>query len=535
MRVVALHRPARVSGVSVAGLRAAMLKPPHHAWRPMVVGEELSDGDVRRSALAGAPDLCTVSWPAGSDPVAQVLAVGRALDRLGAQVVVPNDLPHGFVAAALRRHRGVRCAAWMHSASHEGELLVTHCLELADSWRGVSTGVRDHVIATGAEAALTLDDSPGPAPAFVDIPLRPAPLPPPPLRLLYAGRLEKHHKRVLDLATLCDELLSAGVSYRMVIAGEGPAEQELRTAITPHLEAGRVQLVQPVAPGEIRRLIEQSHVGLLVSGSEGAPTIVMESLAAGRPAAITTGCGDAAAWVRDGLEGVVVATGDMRSMALRLAAIAQSPATLAGMARAAHARARTDLSEDARAPALDSLVEEARAKPAGLTSAPSVIAHWERILHAVSAIGPAPPDSVADLARGWLADLGAQAHGLTLDSLPRGVPPRDTPAERRLRRALQSLRADGARRVALYAAGRHTRKVARVIEQSSDIVAIIDDRAGEPSGPPPVLSQRPVLRPDDFRSLGADALIISSDEHERELLARAKQFAPNVIPLYDAA
>ncbi|CAG1001404.1 hypothetical protein PHYC_02913 [Phycisphaerales bacterium] len=534
-RVLALHRPARVSGVSVAGLYAAGLQPPHYAWRPMVIGECLGPDDLRRSALAEAPGLTCAAWPPGGDPVAQTLAVREALFGVGASVVVPNDLPHGFAAAALLRHHGVRCAAWLHSASHEGELLVTHCLELANAWRAVSTGVRDHTIAAAAEAGLTIAPSAELAPAFVDVPARPPPMPALPLRLLYAGRLEKHHKRVLDLSVLCDHLLAAGTPFHLCIAGEGPAEAELRQSLAPHAAAGRVSMVAPVRPSGMRSLLESHHFSLLVSASEGAPTIVMESLAAGRPAAITASCGDAASWVRDGVEGIVVPTAGMALLARKLSHAAGSPALLERLARAAHSRARSQLSARSRAPALDALIQDAAYSDVHLATPEAILSHWRRILHSLAAIGPVLPLRAEFLARAWLRDLGARALGVRLADLPLHVPPRDTPAERRLRRTLASLRQAGATRLALYAAGQHTRKVARVIEESPDIIAIIDDRAGQPSGPPAVLAERPVLPPNAYASLHADALIISSDEHERELLVRGRAFAARVVPLYDAA
>jgi len=533
MNVVALHRPAKVSGVSTAGRSAAQLKPPFTGWRPLIIGENLTRADLQQSPLADAPgaDFCT--WAAGADAIDQVLSARAMLRSIRADVVVSNDLPHAFVAAGLDHHRGLRCAAWLHSASHDGEGLVTSCFELADAWRAVSHEGRRRTIATAAELNLTIPPPRATAPAFLDVPASPAPLPPgDTLRLLYAGRLEKYHKRILDLARLCDALAAFNTPFHLTIAGDGTAAAELRTALSPHLATGKVSLTGPVNPAQMQQLLSTHHVLVLVSGSEAAPMCVMEAMAAARPAAITTSCGEAVHWVRDGIDGILAPTGDMPALAARLASLASDPRALAAMSHAAWSRATALFAPTARAPALQALVTEAAAAPSD-RSQNAVQARWTHILHALNAIGPVPPQRLAWLAEVWTSELRASGLSTQNLSLPPTILHRPSPAERRLQAVLRTLRTQGHTRVALYGAGRHTRALTQTLETAHEVVAIIDDAAGQAHGPPPRIGGKPVLAPSQFPLLDVHALIISSDEHERELFARATTFASNIIPLYE--
>lgn len=91
--------------------------------------------------------------------------------------------------------------------------------------------------------------------------------------------------------------------------------------------------------------------------------------------------------------------------------------------------------------------------------------------------------------------------------------------------------AAGYRRVALYGAGRHTLPITRQPWQWHDIrvAAILDDNP--PPGPAPTLRGIPILRPADLPA-DIDAVVISSDAHEREIYQRAVQvLAPRRIPI----
>jgi len=530
--VVALYRASSLSGVVSAGVRLAQLPPPHVAWRPLIVGPGLTRQTVASSPLGRCRGVDFATWREGADAPTQVRAVRHKIRELGARVVVPNDLAHGFVAAALEHHRGVRCAAWIHADYHDGDDLVLTCGELADTWRAVS--------ARGAERVRRLDVMPtvgGVLPACVEVAKDCPPVRRPDgvLRLLYAGRIEKMNKRVLDLVRLADELVARGLAgFVLTVVGAGPAEGELRNAADAHIRAGRMELKGVAALSEMPGMYAASDVTVLVSASEGMPNVVMESLAAARPVAITTGCGGALDVVQDGVQGWVVSTGDMAAMAERLAEIvgdAQSAGRLREMGRAGHQTALARFSPVALGRPYDAMVREAMAAPERSVNhdARALNRRWNAMLTAMASIGPCPEVSVAALRSEWLRGLGVSIE----TPLPLRCERTLSAPERLLLGAVRSLREQGVDRIALYGAGKHTRKVEAALADLPEIVAIVDDRAGS-EGVPDVLFGRAVVPPSDTLALGLEALVISSDEHEREMRARARAWFSGgpVVGLY---
>jgi hypothetical protein len=250
--------------------------------------------------------------------------------------------------------------------------------------------------------------------------------------------------------------------------------------------------------------------------------------------AITSGCGGALDVVKDGEQGWIVSTGDMGAMADRLATLTNDQMrtdVLVQMGAAAHRMARERFTPEALGRSYDSMIREAMAAPARSVRhhGPALSRRWNAILTAIAAIGPCPSGSIAALRTEWLRDLG----------LPVTTPLTLSPArtlnapERMLLGALRALREQGADRIALYGAGKHTRKLEAVIADAGEIIAIVDDRAGT-SGVPPLMFGRPVVPPSDTLALGLEAVIVSSDEHEREMLPRARGWFPGgpVVGLY---
>lgn len=113
------------------------------------------------------------------------------------------------------------------------------------------------------------------------------------------------------------------------------------------------------------------------------------------------------------------------------------------------------------------------------------------------------PARVLPLTEPWLPGLGA----------------------RRLARVMADLRARGISRVALYGAGKHTRKLARSLGAFPEIVAVIDDAAGGGSVPERLWGL-PVVPPSRAGELGLGAVVVSSDEYERMMLQKARAWAP---------
>ncbi len=530
MNVVGIHRPAAVSGVSASGVRLAALPEPHVPWRPLVIGETV-DGDPQRllqvSPLRDVPGVVSCAWKPGTDVHARLAMIRAALREMRADVVVPNDLCEGFVAAALEPD--VAIAAWYHADHYDGDELLLRCGELADAWRTVSDRGQRRVLARRAEWGLSIRGVGGVMPSCVTVTQRPRPVRPADgtLSLLYAGRLEKQTKRVLDLVQLVAAIRGSGVPVRLTIAGDGPAGDELRVAALAAGVLGSFDFRGVVPLGSMPALIDASDALVLVSASEGMPTVVMEAMAAGRPVAITIGCGMAASVVHHGINGVIAPTGDMRMLGGALASAFRA-GSLGAMGAAAHATALSAFSPAAMGPAYDAFVREASE---GRAAREPAAQRWSAILAAVESIGGVRPGDVARIAAEFEG-----LHGIAPGSLPTALPARPGPSARLMEAAVGKLAGLGAGRIALYGAGRHTEKAASVIAAETRIVCFIDDRAGTRGFPAEVMG-RPVWSPRDALAAGIDAVIINSDEHEREMLPRARGWAGAipVIGLYETS
>jgi hypothetical protein len=259
------------------------------------------------------------------------------------------------------------------------------------------------------------------------------------------------------------------------------------------------------------------------------------------------------------------------------------------MGERARAAALERFDIQALAARFDALVDEAAASDDGPApdDADAIARMWSRVLPALEYLGESTPGELCGLLLGWLGDLGSRAvlhlteatEGLGAalasqcavitavadaqrcgrwmgwpmvapDEVPDGtmvisaspeeasrlwgkrvrVLPLVMPrvmnfASRRMMAALDELCGLGCARVVLYGAGKHTRKVLAAIERATEVVGIVDDRAGLRDGPPDQLWGFPVVTPAQAESLRFDAVIVSSDEHERAMLPRAREWA----------
>jgi len=99
----------------------------------------------------------------------------------------------------------------------------------------------------------------------------------------------------------------------------------------------------------------------------------------------------------------------------------------------------------------------------------------------------------------------------------------------RLRSVLASLSERGARRIALYGAGEHTRRIAGHLSGLyPKIVAILDDAKASASSR---IGDLDVRHPDDVPSLALDAVVISSDQWEEDIWSRRALIERYGIPV----
>ncbi len=511
MRIISLHRASSLSGVSVLGARLAEAT---EQITPMIIGESVSEASIERTPLAPIERTLVCSWPSGASPMEQVECVRAALEKAAADAVLANDLPQGYLAAAVMP--GVRCMGLFHGDHPRDHGFYESVLPLCDAWTGVSASIVRTLVSNASVPSVP------PSPVLI------APMcvertnPPPkleagaPLRLLYAGALDGN-KRVLDLPRLCAALDAKAVTFEMVIAGDGPMRAVLEARLRPWLMCKSVRLLGSVPARDMAGWHRWSHVLVLVSETEGWPMVVQEAMAACRVAAVSTGCGGAAEAITHGVDGVVFETGDMQTLASELALMAEHPERIAQ--RAAKGRCLVErLASPARAAAALMQMMEA------LSPAVPAAERWPAWLRSLKLLGEVDAERAAEV---W-----ACAHGVDGRVLPREVPRLATPRERLMRSAVERLIAGGRGRIGIYGAGAHTRAMTRVLacdDLRGCIACIVDD---EPRSA--AMAGLPIVSPAEASKLTLDAVVLSSDGFEHLLAERARAWAGGapIVGLY---
>lgn len=158
-----------------------------------------------------------------------------------------------------------------------------------------------------------------------------------PIRLIYGGRIVQAQKRVLDFVPLVAALLARGVDFTFDIAGQGRQLAELKSAMAALDHGGRVRFLGKVAPSDMESLWRRNDVFIQTSDFEGTSNSMLEAMAQGLVPVVTRTASGIAGVVEEGVNGVLVAVGEMDAMAEAIAALASNPERLAGLGRAAHA------------------------------------------------------------------------------------------------------------------------------------------------------------------------------------------------------
>lgn len=516
--IVSVHQACGISGVATWAARVIDRAPN---WRMLVVGPNESR-DLAMTMPASDHSRCAHAfWSRGSTPGEQIAHVRDALVGLGAQAVLPNDVLQASAATALLADTPPRLVALAHS----DDLIHADAVELAAPALSGACAVSESAL---RRISPLLGDVPSAViPCGVPLPKKPSARSlAEPFRLLYVSRLDRAYKRSLDLVALADSLTTDGLPFVLDIVGDGPAFHQLCERMREHVRGGRVVLHGRLDDSQIASLRAGAHLGLLVSEREGAPLTIMEALSDGLPVAITSGSGGVVTPVRTHRAGVVAPTGDMATLAREIRALLSSSDRYAQACRSARELAESAYDITSTTRDLERLIARADRKP-------SIEDRWRVVRRIASRLGTTDEAQLHDLARDLCDRAGRDAGidpsgqtlivgGVRLDLTPAGE---SSPAARLVEANLADLAETGAEHIALYGAGAHTKRLCETIRGTERIVAIIDDRAHEPDGPDEVIGGVPVVSPSEIGSLPIDGVIISSDEHERDMLERARAWA----------
>lgn len=141
------------------------------------------------------------------------------------------------------------------------------------------------------------------------------------LKIVYAGRLEQDQKRIFDLPLILSALEASAIPYELLIAGNGPDEEQLRAKFSARIDDGRVKFLGFI-PAKVLQLqiFSKVDVLLLSSPSETGPIVIWEAMAAGVAVVSSryVGSGLESA-LRDGDNALMFDIGDTLTAAAQLA------------------------------------------------------------------------------------------------------------------------------------------------------------------------------------------------------------------------
>lgn len=300
-------------------------------WRdvkPLPVPEDLR---IEKLTL---PILAT--WPARWE------ALRQHLERAAPCLYLPNhDVWHSGIAPVLSSHVGIIGIAHSDDPQHYAQ-----ARRLAPWWNatvGVSTVVADR-LRTFPELTGTRVEH---IPYGVDISDDGSDVvqrdPGAPLRIMYAGRLEEHQKRVGDLIAIATALQARGAVFMLTIIGDGVERATLEQRVQEQGLTGVIRFVGTVALDEMPTIFRAHDVFLLPSAFEGLPLAMLQAMGEGVVPVVSDVASGVPQLIVHGASGFRVAIGDIDGFAFRLATLAVDRVMCRSMGAAAREAVRAGL------------------------------------------------------------------------------------------------------------------------------------------------------------------------------------------------
>ncbi|HKV40726.1 MAG TPA: glycosyltransferase family 4 protein [Blastocatellia bacterium] len=302
-------------------------------------------------------------------PEGRVAAVCRAIARTRPDVVMPLGLSDVYRAVARSKRMGVqvRLAIALHAINCELLHDVSRAEPVIDLCVGVNPLQEKFLLHSGTfqpEHVKTIVNGvpPPTAPNKSEVRKDKAPL-----RILFIGRLNHQHKRVLDLVPLVDQLDMRGVNFQLTVAGSGESERELKDRLHQRILAGQIVFTGYLPPDEVYRSVYPRQDALVVlspSLGEACPLVIEEAMAHGVVPVCTDFVGlRSLGFVRHGVTGYIYPCGDVSKAADHFRDLANGSSLLQGMSNACIESARDLALDTAHRKWLDALDDLADRPP----------------------------------------------------------------------------------------------------------------------------------------------------------------------------
>ena len=175
--------------------------------------------------------------------------------------------------------------------------------------------------------------------------------------VLFLGRLGKR-KGTYDLLEAAAKTVGTHRNLRLVFGGDGEIVQTQARAKQLGIE-DHVKMLGWIQAVERQNYLSSAMIYVLPSYNEGLPMSVLEAMAAGMPV-VSTPIGGIPEAVTDGVEGFLVAPGDVDSLADRMKHLLQDDDLARRMGEAARRKVETTFSSDVILPKLERLYIELR-------------------------------------------------------------------------------------------------------------------------------------------------------------------------------
>lgn len=251
-------------------------------------------------------------------------AMIRYLEEQAPCIYIPNsDWRHSCVIPLLSKEVGV--VGVVHS---DDPLHYDHLSRLGKYWNAITT-TSPTITQKVLECDQSLQKRIATIPIGVDIPhtfcrknRRKAGEP---LKIIYHGALKQYQKRVFDFPKIASQAHKMGLPIKMVIAGGGPDEKQLKELSGELVEMGIIHFAGVVQRDNIFELLESHDIYMLTSEFEGMPNALLEAMGRGCVPLVTDMKSAVPDLLRDGYNGYVVPIGDIDGFVSRLAELCDNP------------------------------------------------------------------------------------------------------------------------------------------------------------------------------------------------------------------
>lgn len=180
-----------------------------------------------------------------------------------------------------------------------------------------------------------------------------------PIRLLYAGRIVKAQKRIMDFVELIRLLDERACNYVFDFVGVGRDREELLEAVSG---APTVRVLPGVTQQDMASVYTRYDVLLLASETEGMSIAMLEAMARGVVPVVTRVSG-AEDVIQDGQNGFLCGVGNMQEMAQHILSLSSERSLLAEMSARAASTIRASYSLETYTKEFNALVDLTAEKP----------------------------------------------------------------------------------------------------------------------------------------------------------------------------